>query len=458
MADSNQEAGIIYNPLGWAYPLLPALSLLPRPKVSIDTPAMAQPAREKPQPASDRHGYAFFNDERTPPQPLRADFKAKIVAMVNAGDVEGAQRFANEMGQSLQHLDQMKRQVAQGTRYGDVVEGKGEMAPIDPGDGTLGAIARGAEDSIFLDKANALKGFIEATMTGPTTIFNSDERFADLAGKYTDLENSHSEYNKIFNPNARLVGEIGSDIVSTAFLPELKVGKLLPDTYKGLRSLGLSTRWARAGETALKYGAEAANSGVTSFHRNLIAQNGDVAKAATLAAADAAFAPSNAIGKKEFGSALKQAMPRNQLGKALVKAYPPAWGSSMSVMEGHLVEDALKRQSETAAAPEDKSRLRISPPTWNIAGPSPDQSPAKPMFRFDPPPADASLENKLNHIEAGLRSNGIMPAQRAPKLSDEVSVFIPDCFGRQPAPQPDLPTTVDSTAVAVKRMIDALGL
>jgi endonuclease YncB( thermonuclease family) len=168
------------------------------------------------QVSLDGKGEAIFWDEPTPFQGLRPELAKEYQGLLldnrsTARDILG---FADRNGLKLDPKD-VDRFVAQRSKPGAKVDPtiRFEEAPrilTDPGDGAVGAGARGLADPFnMLDELGGVVDTLGGTK-GRENIFNSDRRFGDVLWNNIDQNRSILDYDDAAHPYARFGGQLAS--------------------------------------------------------------------------------------------------------------------------------------------------------------------------------------------------------------------------------------------------------
>jgi endonuclease YncB( thermonuclease family) len=171
----------------------------------------------KPEAGEYGNSIAVFADEPTPFQGLRKDVEqgylaiakdpkstaADLVAYADANgfqiDPKEAERFIKE---------RVTRGVADGVAYKEVPQ-----VLTDPGDGAIGAGARGLADPInMIDEVGAVLDSIGLT-PGRENVWNSDRRLGDVLWNNIDQNRSILAHDDAEHPYARLGGQLASGLV-----------------------------------------------------------------------------------------------------------------------------------------------------------------------------------------------------------------------------------------------------
>lgn len=176
------------------------------------------------EPGQWAQGQAIFGDEQTPNYGLRDEVAAGLMAIWRdpKARIEDVFAFANANGFELDRDEARKRfkSVQEGTsRPADAPEYLDPPRPmIDPGDGTVGAAARGVADPInFIDELGGVAdtlGIPSPGAGGPReTVWNSDRRFGDILWNNIDQNRDVLAHDDQYHSTARLGGQIAGSAV-----------------------------------------------------------------------------------------------------------------------------------------------------------------------------------------------------------------------------------------------------
>jgi hypothetical protein len=216
------------------------------------------------EPGEFGQGVAIFGDEPTPFQGLRPEIADGYLAIWNDPNSKPDDliAYAKANGFEISESDTRKR-FEQRFKDGDVPDSEIDYAAvprplIDPGDGAVGAGARGLADPFnFIDELGAIAdtlGIPSPGAGGPReTIFNSDRRFGDVLWNNIDQNRAIIGHDEEHHFGPRLGGQIASAIA----IPVV-----------GIRNVGLEAgkRVLQAGGSALRCRASGALQAVASAH------------------------------------------------------------------------------------------------------------------------------------------------------------------------------------------------
>ncbi|WP_157216373.1 hypothetical protein [Flavisphingomonas formosensis] len=172
----------------------------------------------KPEISTDGKGVAYFGDEQTPFQGLRPDIEQGYLSIWTdmTSTPEDLLAYAKANGFEISE-DETRKRYAQRDKAGEAasqIEYLNRPRTLtDPGDGALGAAARGLADPFnFLDEIGGIVDSLGGTK-GRENIWNSDRRFGDILWGNSEKNRAILGFDEAHHPWARFGGQIAGSLL-----------------------------------------------------------------------------------------------------------------------------------------------------------------------------------------------------------------------------------------------------